>query len=93
MTLLLCNIDNLFCCPALELFSCLPPLSSCPPLRKTVRLLRKKLQNATNDLNFELTPFGAGFPDVLGLVPDGLGLGLEPLGTGLGCEIFAFFNP
>ena len=41
------NMKKLFCCPALELFHCLPPLFRCLPLWKTVRLHGKKLQNAT----------------------------------------------
>ena len=41
------NMKNLFCCPALELFHCLPPLFSCLPLWTTVRLHGKKLQNVT----------------------------------------------
>ena len=41
-------MKKLFCCPAYELFSCLPPLFSCLPFKKTVRLPGKKLQNATN---------------------------------------------
>ena len=36
------NMKKIFCCPAL------PPLFRCLPLWKTVRLHRKKLQNATN---------------------------------------------
>ena len=36
------------CLSALELFHCQPPLFCCLPLWKTVRLHRKKLQNATN---------------------------------------------
>ena len=42
------NMKKIFCCPALELFHCLPPLFCCLPLWKTVRLHGKKLQNATN---------------------------------------------
>ena len=41
-------MKKLFCCPALELFHCLPPLFCFLPLWKTVRLHGKKLQNATN---------------------------------------------
>jgi hypothetical protein len=41
--------------PALELFSCLPPLFSCLPQWKTMRLPGKKLQNVTNDFR----PIGA----------------------------------
>ena len=41
-------MKKLFCCPALELFCCLPPLFRCLPLWTTVRLHGKKLQNATN---------------------------------------------
>ena len=39
-----------FCCPALELFHCLPPLFHCQPLWTTVRLHGKKLQNAANEI-------------------------------------------
>ena len=41
------NMKKSFCCPALELFHCLPPLFCCLPMWKTVRLHGKKLQNAT----------------------------------------------
>ena len=41
-------MKKLFCCPAYELFTCLPPLFSCLPFKKPVRLPGKKLQNATN---------------------------------------------
>ena len=37
-----------FCCPAWEFFCCLPPRFCCLSLWKTVRLLGKKLPNATN---------------------------------------------
>ena len=40
-------MKKIFCCPALELFHCLPPLFRCLPLWTTVRLHGKKLQNAT----------------------------------------------
>ena len=44
------NMKKWFCCPALELFHCLP-------LWKTVRLHGKKLQNATNTYSWDkLTP-------------------------------------
>ena len=43
---------KIFCCPALELFHCLPPLFHCLPLWKTVRLHGKKLQNATKYVLF-----------------------------------------
>ena len=42
------NMQKIFCCPALDLFGCLPPLFTCIPLWKTVRLPGKKLQNALN---------------------------------------------
>ena len=42
------NMKKIFCCPALELFHCLPPLFCCLHLWTTVRLHGKKLQNATN---------------------------------------------
>ena len=43
---------KIFCCPALELFHCLPPLFRCLPLWTTVRPHGKKLQNATKALRF-----------------------------------------
>ena len=42
------SMKKVFCCPALELYHCLPPLFCCLPLWKTVRLHGKKLQNAPN---------------------------------------------
>ena len=44
-------MKKLFCCPALELFHCLPPLFHFLPLWTTVRLHGKKLQNATKDFH------------------------------------------
>ena len=40
-------MKKIFFCPDLELFCCLPPLFSCLYLWTTVKLSRKKLQNAT----------------------------------------------
>ena len=40
--------EKIFCCPALELFHCLPQLFCCLPQWTTVRLHGKKLQNSTN---------------------------------------------
>ena len=42
------NMTELFCCPSLELFRCLPLLFSWLPYEKTVRLPGKMLQNTAN---------------------------------------------
>ena len=51
-------MKKIFCCPALELFHCLPPLFHCLPLWTTVRLHGKKLQNATNSISAQTSQKG-----------------------------------
>ena len=41
------NMKKIFCCPALELFHCLPPLFLSTPVENS-EATWKKLQNATN---------------------------------------------
>ena len=52
------NMKKLFCCPSLELFSCLPPLLSCLPLWKTVELPVKsyKMKKIQYSIAFYIVP-------------------------------------
>ena len=58
---------ELFCCPALQLFNCLPPLFCCLTLWKIVKLPEKKLQNATNPIG-HFRQLGLHIPSVINAI-------------------------